>query len=124
MMMGMMIMPIRIFGSRTSSFSSLTRMFLKPLSIANHLRENFFEVRAAVERFQLCWFAFDDDFAFVHEGNAVAEIFNLEHVVAAQQHGYAMRLHVLFYDLPDVICVQDIQAACWFIQNRQFRLSH
>ena len=42
MIRGIMIIPMRIFGSRMSSLSSFTNMLLKPLSIANHLCEDFF----------------------------------------------------------------------------------
>src|SRR4030067_2688357 len=84
---GMIMMPMRILGSRMSSLSSFTKMLLKPLSIANHLCENFFQVRAAVSGFEFLWFAFDYDFAFVDECYAVAQVFHFEHVVAAEEDG-------------------------------------
>ena len=72
MMTGIMMMPMRILGSRMSSLSSFIRMFLKPLSITNHLCKNFFQILALVFSFEFTGFSFNDDFALIHECDAVA----------------------------------------------------
>src|SRR3990170_5713740 len=94
--MGIIMMPMRIFGSRISSLSSFMNMLLKPLSIANHLCENFFQVCAVVFGFEFLWFAFHYDFAFVDDCYAIAQVLNFEHVVAAEEHGDVLGFYVLF----------------------------
>src|SRR4030067_3392244 len=104
--MGMIMIPMRILWSRMSSLSSFTNMLLKPLSIANHLCENFLQVRAVVSGFEFLGFAFDYDFAFVDECYAVAQVLNFEHVVAAEEYGDVVGFYVLFDCLSDVVCVE------------------
>ena len=48
------------------------------------------------------------DFAFVDECDAVAEVFDFEHVVAAEEHGGSVFFYVVFDNLPNMVGVEDV----------------
>src|SRR3972149_2463117 len=88
-MSGTITIPMRIFGSRISSLSSLTRMVWKPLSITEHLCEYFFKVGAVKFDFELLGLSFNHDLAFVEQTHTVAKVFHFKHVMATEQDFYA-----------------------------------
>src|SRR3972149_1072881 len=50
------------------------------------LHKHFLQIRRLMLRFELRWRTFDNDFALVHQCHLIAELFNLEHVVAGKQN--------------------------------------
>src|SRR5512143_3419677 len=94
---------MRILGSRMSSFNSFSKIVVKPLSKANHLHKNLFQILTLIAYFEFLRFPLQNKFTLVDKSNTVTEIFDFKHIVTTQQNSYAVFLNIALNDFADMI---------------------